>query len=219
MSALWEDRGSPAAEINTSLQAFFFSFLLLFLFEEKCWLQGNLFPAIAQSGGCSPAYAEWKRASAEAPAHVHTSSPPLPRSIFPVVAASWVSGHNSLPRLVAGESKLKEEFLWLSERMKALQKNQGRTDQMLGAMADVLTSVAMPSQQWVSCGSFSACTFCLYKAIIPQTQSGINTYGDIFQGSQSMTLPVSLVCIISHYVFVLHRFVLGYSSGILNVFL
>ena len=35
--------------------------------------------------------------------------------------------------------------------MKALQKNQGRTDQMLGAMADVLTSVAMPNQQWVSC--------------------------------------------------------------------
>lgn len=36
-------------------------------------------------------------------------------------------------------------------RMKALQKNQGRTDQMLGAMADVLTSVALPTQQWVSC--------------------------------------------------------------------
>lgn len=35
-------------------------------------------------------------------------------------------------------------------RMKALQKNQGRTDQMLGAMADVLTSVAMPNQHWVS---------------------------------------------------------------------
>ncbi|XP_024915036.1 rho guanine nucleotide exchange factor 25 isoform X2 [Cynoglossus semilaevis] len=34
--------------------------------------------------------------------------------------------------------------------MKALQKNQGRTDQMLGAMADVLTSVAMPNQQWFS---------------------------------------------------------------------
>ncbi|XP_029362811.1 rho guanine nucleotide exchange factor 25 isoform X3 [Echeneis naucrates] len=33
--------------------------------------------------------------------------------------------------------------------MKALQKNQGRTDQMLGAMADVLTSVAMPNQQWL----------------------------------------------------------------------
>jgi len=39
------------------------------------------------------------------------------------------------------------------ERMKALQKNQGRTDQMLGAMADVLTSVAMPNQQWVSYNS------------------------------------------------------------------
>ncbi|XP_032376901.1 rho guanine nucleotide exchange factor 25 isoform X2 [Etheostoma spectabile] len=36
--------------------------------------------------------------------------------------------------------------------MKALQKNQGRTDQMLGAMADMLTSVAMPSQQWLSEG-------------------------------------------------------------------
>ncbi|XP_037832953.1 rho guanine nucleotide exchange factor 25 isoform X1 [Kryptolebias marmoratus] len=36
--------------------------------------------------------------------------------------------------------------------MKAMQKNQGRTDQMLGAMADVLTSVAMPNQQWLSEG-------------------------------------------------------------------
>lgn len=35
--------------------------------------------------------------------------------------------------------------------MKALQKNQGRTDQLLGAMADLLTSVAIPNQQWVSC--------------------------------------------------------------------
>ncbi|XP_077458102.1 rho guanine nucleotide exchange factor 25 isoform X2 [Stigmatopora argus] len=33
--------------------------------------------------------------------------------------------------------------------MKALQKNSGRTDQMLGAMADMLTSVAMPNQQWL----------------------------------------------------------------------
>ncbi|XP_057674418.1 rho guanine nucleotide exchange factor 25 isoform X1 [Corythoichthys intestinalis] len=33
--------------------------------------------------------------------------------------------------------------------MKALQKNPGRTDQMLGAMADMLTSVAMPNQQWL----------------------------------------------------------------------
>lgn len=37
--------------------------------------------------------------------------------------------------------------------MKSLQKNQGRTDQMLGAMADMLTSVAMPNQQWVSYNS------------------------------------------------------------------
>ncbi|KAM6929483.1 rho guanine nucleotide exchange factor 25 isoform 1-T1 [Lycodopsis pacificus] len=36
--------------------------------------------------------------------------------------------------------------------MKALPKNQGRTDQMLGAMADVLTSVVMPNQQWLSEG-------------------------------------------------------------------
>ncbi|KAF7209828.1 rho guanine nucleotide exchange factor 25 isoform X1 [Nothobranchius furzeri] len=36
--------------------------------------------------------------------------------------------------------------------MKAVQKNQGHTDQMLGAMADVLTSVAMPNQQWLSEG-------------------------------------------------------------------
>lgn len=40
-----------------------------------------------------------------------------------------------------------------AERMKAQQKSQGRTDQMFGAMADVLTSVAMPNQQWVSCSS------------------------------------------------------------------
>nr|XP_057939142.1 rho guanine nucleotide exchange factor 25-like isoform X1 [Doryrhamphus excisus] len=33
--------------------------------------------------------------------------------------------------------------------MKALPKNQGRTDQMLGAMADMLTSVAVPNQ-WLS---------------------------------------------------------------------
>ncbi|XP_051518216.1 rho guanine nucleotide exchange factor 25-like isoform X1 [Myxocyprinus asiaticus] len=31
--------------------------------------------------------------------------------------------------------------------MKAIQKNQGRTDQILGAMADMLTSLAIPSQQ------------------------------------------------------------------------
>ncbi|XP_078144559.1 rho guanine nucleotide exchange factor 25 isoform X1 [Centroberyx gerrardi] len=36
--------------------------------------------------------------------------------------------------------------------MKALQKNQGRTDQMLGAMADMLTSLAMPNQQWLTEG-------------------------------------------------------------------
>ncbi|KAJ8397054.1 hypothetical protein AAFF_G00011080 [Aldrovandia affinis] len=35
--------------------------------------------------------------------------------------------------------------------MKALQKNQGRTDQMLGVMADMLTTLALPQeQQWVS---------------------------------------------------------------------
>ncbi|XP_029910768.1 rho guanine nucleotide exchange factor 25 isoform X2 [Myripristis murdjan] len=32
----------------------------------------------------------------------------------------------------------------------ALQKNQGRTDQMLGAMADMLTSLAIPNQQWLT---------------------------------------------------------------------
>ncbi|KAJ8257473.1 hypothetical protein GJAV_G00185970 [Gymnothorax javanicus] len=35
--------------------------------------------------------------------------------------------------------------------MKSLQKNQGRTDQALGAMADILTSLTLPQQQqWVS---------------------------------------------------------------------
>lgn len=47
--------------------------------------------------------------------------------------------------------------------MKALQKNQGRTDQMLGAIADMLTSVAMPNQQWVSC-------LCLLLAACMKTQ-------------------------------------------------
>lgn len=34
--------------------------------------------------------------------------------------------------------------------MKSLPKNQGRTDQILGAMADMLTSLAIPNQKWVS---------------------------------------------------------------------
>lgn len=33
--------------------------------------------------------------------------------------------------------------------MKAPQREAGRTDQMLGAMADILTSMALPSQQWL----------------------------------------------------------------------
>ncbi|XP_072552999.1 rho guanine nucleotide exchange factor 25 isoform X1 [Salminus brasiliensis] len=37
--------------------------------------------------------------------------------------------------------------------MTALQKNQGRTDQILGAMADMLSSLAMPNQQWNSEGN------------------------------------------------------------------
>lgn len=35
-------------------------------------------------------------------------------------------------------------------KMKPLQKNQGRTDHILGAMADMLSSLALPSQHWVS---------------------------------------------------------------------
>ncbi|XP_048097147.1 rho guanine nucleotide exchange factor 25 [Alosa alosa] len=35
-----------------------------------------------------------------------------------------------------------------ADKMKALQKSQGRTDQILGAMADMLTSLALPNQQW-----------------------------------------------------------------------
>ncbi|KAK2851386.1 hypothetical protein Q5P01_007662 [Channa striata] len=35
--------------------------------------------------------------------------------------------------------------------MKALQKNQGRTDQMLGVIVDV-PAVGLPSQQWLSEG-------------------------------------------------------------------
>ncbi|KAK3519148.1 hypothetical protein QTP70_018841 [Hemibagrus guttatus] len=37
--------------------------------------------------------------------------------------------------------------------MKPLQKNQGRTDHILGAMADMLSSLAMPSQHWNSEGT------------------------------------------------------------------
>ncbi|XP_060749421.1 rho guanine nucleotide exchange factor 25 isoform X1 [Tachysurus vachellii] len=37
--------------------------------------------------------------------------------------------------------------------MKPLQKNQGRTDHILGAMADMLSSLAMPSQHWSSEGT------------------------------------------------------------------
>lgn len=33
--------------------------------------------------------------------------------------------------------------------MKAPQQTGGRTDQMLGAMGDILTSLALPSQPWV----------------------------------------------------------------------
>lgn len=33
--------------------------------------------------------------------------------------------------------------------MKAPQQTEGRTDQMLGAMGDILTSLALPSQPWV----------------------------------------------------------------------
>lgn len=49
--------------------------------------------------------------------------------------------------------------------MKSLQKNQGRTDQMLGAMADVLTSVAMPNQQWVSYCSVVDHVVCLWSCL------------------------------------------------------
>uniref|UniRef100_A0A8C9VIM9 Rho guanine nucleotide exchange factor 25 n=1 Tax=Scleropages formosus TaxID=113540 RepID=A0A8C9VIM9_SCLFO len=35
-------------------------------------------------------------------------------------------------------------------RMKTLQKNQGRTDQMLGAMGNMMSSLALPSQPWVA---------------------------------------------------------------------
>lgn len=56
--------------------------------------------------------------------------------------------------------------------MKALQKNQGRTDQMFGAMADVLTSIAMPNQQWVSC---------MHENIMPQIQDQKQqTHADVF---------------------------------------
>lgn len=76
--------------------------------------------------------------------------------------------------------------------MKALQKNQGRTDQMLGAMADVLTSVAIPNQQWVSCNSGleSVCIFtvCLCVFMWKHIAKGKkrkekrNTYGGILEG-------------------------------------
>lgn len=70
----------------------------------------------------------------------------------------------------ADENNLRRVFVCCLGRMKALQKNQGRTDQMLGAMADVLTSVAMPNQQWVSCRSVCVFTGCLYESIMAQNQ-------------------------------------------------
>lgn len=60
--------------------------------------------------------------------------------------------------------------------MKALQKNQGRTDQMLGAMADVLTSVAMPNQQWVSGGPVCVFMVCLHEKTMPQIQNQSNKH-------------------------------------------
>ncbi len=65
--------------------------------------------------------------------------------------------------------------------MKALQKNQGRTDQMLGAMADVLTSVAMPNQQWVSCTSVCVFTGCVNASMMPQIQKRTQeTHQEVF---------------------------------------
>lgn len=55
--------------------------------------------------------------------------------------------------------------------MKALQKNQGRTDQLLGAMADVLTSVAIPNQQWVSCRPVCVFTGRIVALIHNQSES------------------------------------------------
>lgn len=75
----------------------------------------------------------------------------------------------------AEENNLREPFAWFWGRMKALQKNQGRTDQMLGAMADMLTSVAMPNQ-WVSCRSVCVFTGCLYESIKPQIQKESKRY-------------------------------------------
>lgn len=73
MSALWEDRGSPAAEINTSSLPFFFMVRRKRSADSKeIRFQGKLL-AIAQSGGCSPAYADWKRQVLRAPVHVHRS--------------------------------------------------------------------------------------------------------------------------------------------------
>lgn len=70
----------------------------------------------------------------------------------------WVQLHTEVQSSVSWRQKVTTDggCLLLLERMKAVQKNQGRTDQMLGAMADVLTSVAMPNQQWVSCSSLFA---------------------------------------------------------------
>lgn len=68
-------------------------------------------------------------------------------------------------------------------RMKALQKNQGRTDQMLGAMADVLTSVAMPSHQGVSRGSYCVFAGCLeawYQRVKEKARTGV-----FFRGCRS----------------------------------
>lgn len=68
-------------------------------------------------------------------------------------AAAERSGTESsgIERLGGGQRTERSQPVQHStDKMKALQKSQGRTDQILGAMADMLTSLALPNQQWVS---------------------------------------------------------------------
>lgn len=73
--------------------------------------------------------------------------------------------------------------------MKALQKNQGRSDQMLGALAD-MPSVAVPNQQWVSRKSTFVYLLAVYAVpkhyAINSKEKVDNTYGGNVQSLLSV---------------------------------
>ena len=71
---------------------------------------------------------------------------------------------------------------------------------MLGAMADMLTSVAMPNQQWVSGGSVCVFTRLLYASTnATNSRRELQTHMEgIFQGSTS---SLSLAHVVMYQVY------------------